>query len=141
MTATNPTLAAAYNSLSASLDRQHADVTEAIDAAVSAHQHGGKDAFDDRIDTLRGKVAGMVSSMDAMRQVAGHIGSLPVKVGTILTILTALGVVLTIAGLLYRDWAKSRNDALTDALDTRPRLRVDTSANDESPEGLEEQPA
>jgi lysozyme family protein len=63
------------------------------------------------------------------------------SLGTILTILTALGVVLTIAGLLYRDWAKSRNDALTDALDTRPRLRVDTSANDEAPEGLEEQPA
>ena len=83
MTATNPTLAAAYGNLSASLDRQHTDVTEAIDAVVSAHQHGGKDAFDDRIDTLRGKIAGMVSSMDAMRQVAGHIGSLPVKVDAV----------------------------------------------------------
>lgn len=83
MTATNPTLAAAYDNLSASLDRQHTDVTEAIDAVVSAHQHGGKDAFDDRIDTLRGKVAGMVSSMDAMRQVAGHIGSLPGKVDAV----------------------------------------------------------
>jgi len=91
MTAANPAFATAYDNLSASLNRAHAEgdslISEAIDAVVSAHQHGGKDAFDERVDFLRGVArgvtSGMVSSMDAMRQVAGHIGSLPVKVDAV----------------------------------------------------------
>lgn len=71
--------------------------------------------------------------VDLLNPVADKLNA----IGTALTILTALGVVLAAAGLIYRSWAKERNEALSDALDTKPVIQVDTSAHDEPPEGLE----
>lgn len=83
MTATNPTLAAAYDNLDAAFRQQRADIALAIDSVESAVTHGGKDAVLDRLNIVRRKVDGLGASMDAMRQVAGHIGSLPVKVDAV----------------------------------------------------------
>lgn len=67
----------ALQSMGASLETGSLLVNEAIDAVVSAHDHGGKVAFDERIDHLRAVVAGYADTAKAHRDMALHVAGLP----------------------------------------------------------------
>lgn len=73
-------LHSAFDNLIAGLDRQHTDITAKIDALVSSHDHGGKAAFDQREAALRASVAGLMPTLDALKQVAGALADKPVDV-------------------------------------------------------------
>lgn len=74
---------------------------------------------------------------DAVAPLADKVPS----IGTIVAALTAVGVVATVAGLLYRRWASSREAELVDALDLKPVVFTDdpgvAPANDNPPAGDE----
>lgn len=71
---------------------------------------------------------------DAVAPLADKIPS----VGTIVTVLTAIGVAATVAGLLYRRWASAKEAELVDALDLKPVVFTDdpgvAPANDNPPQ-------
>ena len=67
------TMAAVHASLShlvSGQNRNKAAISEAIDAVVSAHQHGGKDAFDGRVSDLRAAVDSTFLTLDAIHDTA-----------------------------------------------------------------------
>jgi hypothetical protein len=67
----------ALQSMGASLETGGLLVHEAIDAVVSAHEHGGKAAFDERIDHLRAVVTGYADTAKSHRDMALHVAGLP----------------------------------------------------------------
>ncbi|MFG1247601.1 glycoside hydrolase family 108 protein [Xanthobacter flavus] len=56
--------------------------------------------------------------------------------GTVLTVLMVLGAIALVGGVVYRMWAKSKADALADALDLNPP-QLGTAANDNPAEPAE----
>lgn len=60
-------------------DRNKGAIADAIDAVVSAHQHGGKDAFDARITDLRSAVDATFLTMDAIHDTARTAVGLPAE--------------------------------------------------------------
>lgn len=69
--------------------RNQATILDAIDAVVSAHQHGGKDAFNDRVADLRAAVGSAFLTMDAIHETARTAVGLPAKVQTVATVADA----------------------------------------------------
>lgn len=71
---------ASLDHLTAGHTRNKASVDQAIDAVVSAHQHGGKDAFDARVDALRSATANAFATMDAVCDTARTAVGMPAGV-------------------------------------------------------------
>ena len=63
----------ALDTLTGALDRSHDAINTAIDAVVTSHQHGGKDAFDERVRDLRSTVANLVTTAGSLSQVTLHL--------------------------------------------------------------------
>lgn len=71
---------ASLDHLTAGHARNKASVDQAIDAVVSAHQHGGKDAFDARVGALRSAITNAFATMDAVCDTARTAVGMPVGV-------------------------------------------------------------
>lgn len=67
----------ALGSIGAQLETGHLLLTEAIDAVVSSHEHGGKAAFLERVEHLRAIAVGLVDAAKSHRDLALHVGGLP----------------------------------------------------------------
>lgn len=76
---TLPAVHASLTHLISGQDRNKAAISDAIDAVVSAHAHGGKATFDERVTDLRSAVESAFLTMDAIHDTARTAVGLPTE--------------------------------------------------------------